>query len=251
MIIYGIFTVFMLMGFIFFVMGFYEEMQLFSVIGPMLGAPGFLPVSLGWFLMGFIIMFIALIGIFFRIKMTGVGLRFDKPPKGQSIFNFMYRDGSSMDLHGKRRPGLGIFDLPQLGVVVDVGRLPTPGSVYRFGGKPIRYALQDIGYTPNPKFTTIYSFLSALGFNNMEDVQDVFKGRNPELMVKVWNKLVEYEPQTPEDKIVDNIIDMTPSETAENTVMWKEEIPKKKRQVDREEIDLLLKERGKNDRKIE
>ena len=220
MIMYAIFIMLSGVGCFFLLIGLMSAMDTFSIIGSMLGAPGFLPDWLWYFILSWIVMLMVIIGIFFRIKSSGCSKRFDKIPRGKGIFNFIYRDGLSLDLLGMRRPGLGIFDLPQHGVVVDIGRKPEPGSVYRFGDKNIRFALQDINYTPNPKFTSIYSFFSTLGFNTMEELQDVLNGYNPALMAKVWHKLVLYTPPTPEDRIVANIQDMEQKELTSANKDW-------------------------------
>lgn len=174
--------------------------------------------------------------------MVGVSKRFDRPPRGKAIFNFMYRDGDCMDILGERRPGMGIYDVEGHGVIIDVGRLPAPGSVYRQGGKTIRHALQDINYTPNPLFTNIYSFFTDLGINNGEELQDVLNGNSPMLMAKVWNKLCEYHPKTMEDTIVENIQQMTKDEVKVMNRDWKNTVgkDKKKKELNHSELDKLL-----------
>lgn len=237
MIMYALFTGLTLLGFVFLCIGIYMEADLFALIAPMLGAPGFLPASLGLFIISYFVMFIAVIGIFIRIRTSGCGKRFDKISRIKSVFNFIYRDGVSMDMIGDRRPGMGIFDLPGHGVVVDVGRLPNPGSVYNFADKKIRFALQDINFTPNPKFTSIYGLFTKLGFNNMEELQDTLNGYNPNLIAKVWNKLVVYTPQDMEDRVVENIKNMDKREIKQNNQIWKNNVHK--------EIDKVLDKKKK------
>ena len=253
MIMYAIFTGLAMLGFVFLCVGIYLEMDIFALIGPALGAPGFLPMSLGFFILAVVVMFIALIGIFVRIKTSGCGKRFDKIPRTHGVFNFIYRDGLSGDFIGERRPGMGIFDLPGHGVIVDVGRLPSPGSVYDFGDKKIRLALQDINFTPNPKFTSIYSFFSYLGFNNMEELQDTLNGYNPSLTVKVWNKLVRHRPKDLEERVFDNIIQMDAKELKQNDKAWRKTEDDKKNKTDHNDVAKILdklnkKEEDKNGR---
>ena len=221
MIMYGVFLLLSMIGLGFFIYGFYKEIELFNFINPYLGVQGYLPESLGFFLISWIFMFIAIIGIMYRIKSSGCGKRFDKIPKNQSVFDFIYRDGTSMDMIGNRRVGMGIFDIKDLGVIVDIGRKPSPGSVYRFGDKNIRFALQDINFTPNVKFTSIYTFFSSLGINNADELHNVLSGYDAALMVKVWNKLCEYTPLDATDRFVQNIQEMNPEEIKRNNRAWK------------------------------
>ena len=46
----------------------------------------------------------------------------------------------------------------------------------------------------------------------MEEVQEVVTGYNPELMAKVWNRLVDHKPKKAVDRMVEDIKDMTPEE---------------------------------------
>lgn len=234
MIIYAAFVIMMILGLGFFAYGFMKEIETYSLIGNYFGISSFLPESAGWFLIGFIFLIITIIAILFRVSQTGCSKRFDKLPKGKGLFNFLYRDGTSTDIIGMRRVGLGIFDVPEHGVIIDIGRLPNPGSVYRFGGKNIRFALQDINFTPNPKFTTIYSFFTELGINNADELYDVLNGYNPELIIKVWNRLCYYSYPDATDKIVQNIQDMTPKEKKQLDKDWRSNIDKDKKKQEKE-----------------
>ena len=220
MLMYGIFILLSIIGLGFLAYGFYKEIELFNIINPYLGVSGYLPESLGFFLISWIFMLVAVIGIMIRIKTSGCSKRFDKIPKNQSVFDFIYRDGTSTDMIGNRRTGMGLFDIKDLGVVLDIGRKPSPGSVYRFGDKNIRFALQDINFTPNVKYTSIYTFFTQLGINNADELHNVLNGYDAALMVKVWNRLCEYQPMDAADRLVENIQQMTPQEIKENNRKW-------------------------------
>ena len=158
------------------------------------------------------IIFVALfIGVLYRLRVSGSWVYFDKNKRNKPLLEFLYRDGGKRPILGERIPGMGLFHVAGLGIVLDIGRLPEPGSVYTHGDKPTRFVLQDINHTPNPKFTNFYRFLTSLGFNRGEELQDVLNGRNPELMAKVWNHLCEQgKPKDTVDKLVDNIKEMEP-----------------------------------------
>lgn len=217
MIMYAVFLILAFMGLILFVYALSIDTGMYQQIGLLIGVPNFMPFTVYYYIGGFFIMLCAIVGIFIRIRMSGCNKRFDKLPKGQGLFNFLYRDGNSLDIYGKRIPGLGFFNIPKLGMLVDTGRNPQPGSVYNFGDKKIRFALQDINYSNNPKFSSFYSYLVDLGFNNMSEVQDVLNGFNAELMVQVWhNILLKGKPQTAGDKLVEQIQTMSKEDVERN-----------------------------------
>jgi len=190
--------------------------------------------------LAFIILISTVIMMIYRIRKSGSWNYFDKPKHNKPLLEFLYRDGSKRPILGERIPGMGFFTVKQLGLVQDIGRLPAPGSVYFHGDKPIRFVLQDINHTPNPKFAGWYHFLTQLGFNRIEEVQEVLQGYNPELMVKVWNRLMEYEPVKPADQVILDVIDMEKKDVKENNKLW---------QNDRRQIDRLIekRERGKKE----
>lgn len=171
----------------------------------------------------FIIMSTLIVSILVRLKKSGCWDYFEKEKRNKSLLEFLYRDGSKRTTLGKRIVGMGLFQVLGLGIVLDIGRLPAPGSVYFHGDKPIRFVLQDINHTPNPKFAGYYRFLTDLGFNRIEEVQDVINGYNPELMAKVWNRLVDWKQQTSPDRVIKNIKAMNKEEMEKADKQWKNE----------------------------
>lgn len=178
----------------------------------------------GFDILSFMIFFSIIIITLVRLRRSGSWLYFDRPKHNKPLLEFLYRDGSKRPILGERIPGTGFFSVKQLGIVQDIGRLPAPGSVYFHGDKPIRFVLQDINHTPNPKFPGYYSFLTYLGFNRMDEVQEVLDGYNPELMVKVWDRLVDYTPKTSGDIMVDNIRIMDKKDIKNSNIAWKQEL---------------------------
>lgn len=196
------------------------------------------PIAYFFFFDGiaFIILVAIVIIMLVRLRRSGSWLYFDKPKHNKPLLEFLYRDGSKRPINGERIPGTGFFHVKGLGLIQDIGRLPEPGSVYFHGDKPIRFVLQDINHTPNPKFAGFYHFLTELGFNRMEEVQDVINGYNPELLAKVWNNLMIYTPFIPENRIIEDIKDMSKEDIKKNNNIWNKE---------RKDIDRIIEERSK------
>lgn len=228
MIMYMLILVVAFFGVILFSYTLSEEITLFHNIGIALGVHDFMPVTIYYYIASIFLVLCALICTFIRIRTSGCSRRFDKLKRGIGLFHFIYRDGGSVDVYGTRIPGLGFFRIPKLGIVVDTGRKPQPGSVYNYGDKKIRFALQDINYSPNPKMTSFYTYLVNLGFNNMQEVQDVFNGYNPELIAKIWHNMLNQDALvTAEDKLVGQIQTMSKQDVHRNNRLWRLSMKKK------------------------
>jgi hypothetical protein len=177
-----------------------------------------------------------------RLAKTDSFKYFDDPKKNRSLMDFLYRDGTERSIYGERMPGTSFFSVLKLGVLADLGRFPAPGSVYWHGNKPKRFVLQDMMFTGNPKFAGFHRFLAKLGFNNMGEVQTVLNGYNAQLMVKIWNNLIDYKEEKPEDKLIREIQTMSKEDVAK----WGRFTKKPKDDMG-DNIDKLFLRKQKND----
>ena len=163
--------------------------------------------------LGGIIMFIGLAVTLYRLGIGGCMPYFKMGKKNTPLFEFLYRVGEKRPIYGKRIPGSGFSQVKGLGLIQEIGRLPAPGSVYRHGDKPIQFALQDIGHTPNPKFAGFDTFLSNIGFNNIHEVNRVLTGNDPHLMARIWHNLNERDNnggmKDSADLLIDRLQDLT------------------------------------------
>ena len=253
MIMYFMFFIMLTMGSLVFMYGAYMEYSFYIELQLALKLPQpIIPIGFYIMIASAFIFIATTVFIIIRIKTSGAGKRFDKTPKNQGLFDFIYRSGDIKDVYGTRIPGLGLFRILNLGMIFDIGREPAPGSIYNVGDKKLRFALQDINYTPNAKFPGFYRYLKNLGFNNMTEFQDVLNGYNPDLMLKVWNRLIEQEEHHPEDVIVNRVKNMNKRELEANNRLFKYETrkikePKEITQKDDDKKRLLdfIKEREK------
>jgi hypothetical protein len=225
MIIYLFFMAMIFIGFSFFIYGVMLEYQFYVNLAISLHLSAVV-VPIGFYIIIASAMFFLAtpIAMLIRIKQSGAGKRFDATPKNKGLFDFIYRDGDIRDVYGDRIPGLGLFRIFRLGLIFDTGREPKPGSVYNIPGKKLRFALQDINFTPNAKFAGFYTYLNNLGFNNMTEVNEVLNGYNPEQMVKIWNIMCNKEMEHPEGSIVDRIQTLTNKDIEKNNKLWKQEV---------------------------
>lgn len=155
--------------------------------------------------LGVIILAIIPVLVLIRLKKTGAWIQFDNPKKGKAPMDYLTRDGRDIPYNAKILSGLSFLEVDfagKKGLIRDVGRKPEPGSIYWKGDKPIRFGLQDISFTGNPKFSGLFAFLDKIGFSTIEDVHDVLCGYNPDLMAKVWNNLCDYRRPVYADVLV-------------------------------------------------
>lgn len=183
----------------------------------------------------FILAWILPIFMIIRLAKTDTFKDFDDPKKTKALMDFLYRDGTARSIYGERMPGTSFFSVYKLGVLADLGRFPAPGSVYWKGNKPKRFVLQDMMFTGNPKFAGFHRFMAKLGFNNMGEVQSVLNGHNPQLMVKIWNNLVDYKEEKPAEKLVREIQEMPEKDLKK----WKP-FSKKQKYEEMDAIDKLF-----------
>jgi hypothetical protein len=228
MIVFVFFGIAMFFGVFLLGYGLYTDMMFYTQLSIVLHSPTTL-VPLGFYLIissAFILIGVPIF-IMMRIKMAGCSKRFDHVPSGKGLFDFIYRDGDIKEIFGDRIPGLGLFRIFKLGLIFDVGREPRPGSVYGLPGKKLRFCLQDINHNQNAKFPGFYTYLTDIGFNNAEELNDVLNGYLPELTVKIWNRLVEQErPIRAVDVIVDRMKTMSSTDMQMMNKQWQHELKK-------------------------
>lgn len=128
---------------------------------------------------------------------TSKSLRiFEKKPVGKELTIFLRRDGTVSPMYMSRPfKSMSFLESKDMGLIHDLGK----GSVYRWGDKNVRFILENVAHTPNPKFVSFTNWLYGLGFNNMAELQGMLNGDNGSELVE---KIV---PCTPIDKVIDEV----------------------------------------------
>jgi len=123
---------------------------------------------------------------------------FEKKPVGKELMIFLRRDGTVIPMYASR-PFFGesFLDVPHVGIIHDLGK----GSVYRWGDKNIRFALENVNHTPDPRYVNFTNWLYKIGFNNMSELKNTITGRD-----------------NGGKQIIDKIVPYTPVETAVDTL---------------------------------
>lgn len=117
--------------------------------------------------------FMAIGGIFILLFVFGVsqtGILYDTNPAGTVPIPFIRRDGIIAPLLGKRIfSGESFLDIPRLGLVEDLGI----DTVFLWGRKKVRFGLENINYTSDPRYWNMTKELYLLGFDDSEDLRNV------------------------------------------------------------------------------
>lgn len=127
--------------------------------------PFLMVIGMDW--VAIFMMVASLIVILFRFSMTNTGKQFDYLNPMQALINYIRRDGSVIPVVGTRvYSGESFLDIPRLGLIEDLGK----DTVLSWGGKKIRFGLENINYTPDPKYMNYTSELARIGFNDSDEL---------------------------------------------------------------------------------
>ena len=108
--------------------------------------------------------------LLFVFGISGTGLQYDSIPPGTAIINFIRRDGIIVPLLGKRVfSGESFLEVPKIGLIEDLGK----DTVFLWGRKKIRFGMENINYTPDPRFFGVTRELYKMGFDDSDDLYNV------------------------------------------------------------------------------
>ena len=103
----------------------------------------------------------------YRLFVTRCYLQADKPAKWKILINYMRRDNVTIPIQGQRAyPGESFLDVPQLGLVEFLGR----DTYYQWGDKKYVWGLENINFTPDPRYSNMCNTLWELGVKNSDDL---------------------------------------------------------------------------------
>jgi len=137
--------------------------------------------------------------IFYRIHVTRTWKHVDKLPLWKHLIDYMRRDNEVIPIIGERAyPGESFLDVKQLGLIEYLGK----DCYYNWGDKKIMWGLENINYSPDPRYANFTHLLYTLGFSDSDDVINVLKGNDLELMGKVYLNMLEYDGKRGAGKLV-------------------------------------------------
>ena len=159
--------------------------------------PIFRLVYFDWFAV--IVAFIPYVICIYRMGATRCFQQADKIPKWKHLINYLRRDNEVIPLIGSRAyPGESFIDIPQLGLMEFLGK----DTVYNWGDKKVVWGLENVNFTPDPRYFNLTHLLWELGFSNSQDVSNVYLGKDMVLMGEVYIKMNEMDGQWGAKKFV-------------------------------------------------
>lgn len=121
--------------------------------------------------------------VLYRLHITKSWYQADRIPAWKTLINYLRRDAEVIPIVGERAySGESFLDVPYLGLMEFLGK----DCVYTWGDKKIIWGLENINFSPDPRYWNLAHLLHKLGFRNSDDVKRVLKGDDLELMGKVY-----------------------------------------------------------------
>jgi len=157
-------------------------------------------VFFDWIAMG--IMIVPYIFVLYRIKVTRCWNHVDKIPIWKHLINYLRRDNEVIPVVGERAyPGESFIDVEKLGLIEFLGK----DCVYQWGDKKVVWGLENINFTPDPRYFNLTHLLWELGFTDSDDVINVLRGDDLELMGKVYVKMLNYDNLHGSNRLIENL----------------------------------------------
>jgi hypothetical protein len=114
----------------------------------------------------------------------------DRPKKWKHLINYLRRDNTVVPIEGVRAyPGESFIDVKGLGLIEFLGK----DCFYTWGDKKIIWGLENINYSPDPRYFNLNHLLWEIGFTDSVDIYNVLNGLDIELMGRVYMKMNEYD----------------------------------------------------------
>jgi len=134
-----------------------------------------------------------------RINTTNTWKHVDKLPTWKHLIDYMRRDNQIVPLIGERAyPGESFLDVKELGLIEYLGK----DCFYNWGDKKIVWGLENINYTPDPRYFNLTHLLYSIGFTDSNDIKKVLNGEDLELMGKIYLKMQEYDGKRGATKLI-------------------------------------------------
>jgi len=137
-----------------------------------------------------------------RLGSTKTLQLWEQKPLGKELIIFLRRDGTCEPLFANRPfHSESFLEAPKIGLIHDLGK----GSVYRWGKQNIRFVLENVNHTPDPRFMNFTKWLYDTGFNNSKEVVETIHELHPEMANRLPDVMVDPVDSSVED-LVDKVI---------------------------------------------
>jgi len=128
----------------------------------------------------------------------------ERIPRWKQLVAYLRRDNRIVSLVGERAfAGESFIDIPNLGLMEFLGK----DCVYQWGDKKVIWGLENVNFSPDPRYGNLCNCMWRLGFSNSDEVKQVLNGENAELRTKVYNNILEWEG--PVDRLTNDLKNYT------------------------------------------
>jgi len=140
--------------------------------------------------------------LLYRLYVSNTLKHADKKKNWRHLINYLRRDNEVVPIYGTRAyPGESFIDVEGLGLVEFLGK----DCYYTWGDKKVIWGLENINFTPDPKYFNLTHLLWELGFTDSVDVSNVLYGKDLELMGRVYLKMLEFDKNHGVNKLVKDL----------------------------------------------
>jgi len=136
-----------------------------------------------------ILMFVPTVIILMQLSSSHCMKQADRLPKWKHLIKYLRRDNETVEVLGERAyPGESFVDIPLLGLIEYLGK----DCYYNSGNKKYAWVLENMNFTPDPRYSNFTHILWKLGFSNSDEVKIVLAGGLPELRQKVYDNMLQW-----------------------------------------------------------
>jgi len=140
--------------------------------------------------------------LIYRLYVSNTLKHADKKKSWRHLINYLRRDNEIVPIYGERAyPGESFIDVQGLGLVEFLGK----DCYYNWGDKKVIWGLENINFTPDPRYFNLTHLLWELGFTDSVDVYNVLNGLDLELMGRVYLNMMEYDNSHGVKKLVSDL----------------------------------------------
>jgi len=144
--------------------------------------------------------------ILYRLYVSNTLKHADKKKAGKHLINYLRRDNEVVPIYGTRAySGESFIDVEGLGLVEFLGK----DCYYSWGDKKVIWGLENINFTPDPRYFNLTHLLWELGFSDSVDVYNVLNGKDMELMGRIYLNMLEYDNSHGINKLVTDMKNYT------------------------------------------
>ena len=150
-----------------------------------------------------LVLFVLPYGItMYRLHVTKAYKQADTVPKWKHLINYMRRDNEIVPVIGERAyPGESFIDVDKLGLIEFLGK----DCVYTWGDKKVIWGLENINFTPDPRYFNLTHLLWELGFHDSDDIKNVLSGKDLYLMGRVNLNMDSYGSRHGANRLVSDM----------------------------------------------